>query len=152
MGRERVMGLAWLAVGMIAGSGCATAYEPERMTPHDVRPAEAGPAAIAYQPGCPEPTHQPFPTTKYVEELPEAMTKVPPTYPDDLKGFVGGTVLVQALVCEHGRVMKTTIAKSIPMLDEAAREAVMRWTFKPALSGGQPIPVSVAVPVRFEVR
>ena len=148
-------GSIWLAVVVIAGSGCGAAYEPVRrpapdVTSPDARPVEARPAAIPSQPGCQELSHQPFPTFGNegpVDELPEAITKVPPTYPAGHS--VEGTVLVRALVCEHGRVVKTEIVKSIPMLDEAAGEAMMQWTFKPALRGGQPVAVWVAVPVRF---
>jgi len=144
----------WLAVVVIAASGCAAAYEPVRrpapdVTPAAARPVEAQPAAIPSQPGCQEPTHQPFPTAGAyvaVDELPEAITKVSPAYPDTR---VEGTVLVRALVCEHGRVVRTEIVNSIPMLDEAASEAVMQWTFRPARSGGQPVAVWVDAPVRF---
>ncbi len=86
----------------------------------------------------------------YVEELPEAITKVPPVYPDAARAAgVKGTVLVQALVGKDGRVAEAKIVKSIPELDEAAVNAVRQWVFKPALSGGKPVAVWVAVPVRF---
>jgi len=145
----------WLAVVVIVGSGCAAAYEPVRRRAPDVttsaaRPAEARPATSPSEPGCQEPSHQPFPTFGtyvHVEELPEAIQKVQPAVPAGHS--VEGTVLVNALVCEHGRVVKTEIKKSIPTLDQAASDSVMQWTFKPALTGGQPVAVWVAVPVRF---
>jgi protein TonB len=86
----------------------------------------------------------------YVEELPEAITKVPPIYPDMAReANVDGTVLVQALVGKDGKVKDTKVVKSIPMLDEAAVKAVVQWVFKPALSNNKPVAVWVAVPVRF---
>jgi protein TonB len=86
----------------------------------------------------------------YVEELPEAVTKVPPVYPDMAReASVDGTVLVQALVGKDGKVMDTKVVKSIPMLDAAAVAAVKQWVFKPALSNNKPVAVWVAVPVRF---
>lgn len=86
----------------------------------------------------------------YVEELPEAITKVPPAYPDIAReAGVDGTVLVQALVGKDGRVRDTRVVKSIPMLDQAAVAAVKQWVFKPALSNNKPVAVWVAVPVRF---
>lgn len=88
----------------------------------------------------------------YVEELPEAVSKVPPTYPAGLKGDVVGTVLVQALVLKDGTVGDTRVVKSIPALDEAAIACVRQWRFKPALTKGAPVAVWVAVPVRFEAR
>jgi len=86
----------------------------------------------------------------YVEELPEAVTKVPPVYPDMAReASVDGTVLVQALVGKDGKVKDTKVVKSIPMLDAAAEAAVKQWVFKPALSNNKPVAVWVAVPVRF---
>ena len=86
----------------------------------------------------------------YVEELPEAVTKVSPDYPDLARSAnVDGTVLVQALVGKDGRVKDAKVVKSIAMLDAAAVAAVKQWVFKPALSNNKPVAVWVAVPVRF---
>jgi protein TonB len=83
----------------------------------------------------------------YVEELPEAITKVSPQYPDIAReAGVDGTVMVQAL---DGKVKDTKVVKSIPMLDASATAAVKQWVFKPALSNNKPVAVWVAVPVRF---
>lgn len=88
----------------------------------------------------------------YVEELPEAVTKVTPVYPDAArKAGVEGTVMVQALVLEDGTVGDCRIVGSIPMLDEAAVAAVRQWRFKPALNKGNPVAVWVAVPVKFKL-
>ena len=65
---------------------------------------------------------------------------------------VEGTVLVQALVGKDGRVADTKIVKSVPGLDEAAANSVRQWVFKPAMAGGKPVAVWVAVPVRFSLR
>ncbi len=86
----------------------------------------------------------------YVEELPEAITKVAPQYPDLAReASVDGTVMVQALVGKDGKVKDTRVVKSIPMLDAAAIAAVRQWVFKPALSNNKPVAVWVAVPVKF---
>lgn len=88
----------------------------------------------------------------YVEELPEAITKVPPSYPDIAReAGVDGQVVVQALVGKDGRVKDTRVVKSVPMLDAAAVAAVKQWVFKPALSNNKPVAVWVAVPVRFSL-
>jgi TonB family protein len=84
----------------------------------------------------------------YVEELPEAVEKPRPVAPSGMEG-VSGTVLVQALVGKDGLVKDVRVVKSIPTLDAAAIESVRRWKFNPALSHGEPVPVWVAVPVRF---
>ena len=86
----------------------------------------------------------------YVEELPEAITKVPPEYPDIARqANVDGTVLMQVLVGKDGKVKDTKVVKSVPMLDAAAIAAVKQWVFKPALSNNKPVAVWVAVPMKF---
>jgi len=86
----------------------------------------------------------------YVEELPEAIRTVDPIYPDIAReAGVDGLVMVLAHVCACGEVTETRIVKSIPLLDSAAEEAVRKWLFKPALTGGEPVAVWVGVPVKF---
>ena len=86
----------------------------------------------------------------YVEEFPEAITKVTPEYPDLARqSSMEGTVLIQALVGKDGRVKDTRIVKSNPVFDQAAEKAVKQYVFKPALSNNKPVAVWVAVPIRF---
>jgi len=74
----------------------------------------------------------------YVEELPEAIMRVPPKYPEAARAArAHGTVMVQALVRKDGSVGDVRVAKSIAGLDEAAMECVRQWKFKPALGGIQ---------------
>jgi protein TonB len=88
----------------------------------------------------------------YVEQLPEAVTKVPPEYPDEARrAGVQGTVMVQARVMEDGTVGATKVVKSIPLLDDAAAACVRQWRFKPALAKGKPVSVWVAVPIKFSL-
>lgn len=88
----------------------------------------------------------------FVEELPEVITRVQPTYPDLAReAGVDGTVMVQALVGKDGKVKDTRITKHIAMLDASAEAAVKQWVFKPALSNNKPVAVWVAVPVKFSL-
>jgi len=88
----------------------------------------------------------------YVEELPEPVTRVAPVYPDLAReAGVDGTVSVQALVGKDGKVKDVRVVKSIPMLDDAAKNAVRQWVFKPALSNNKPVAVWVGVPVKFSL-
>ena len=88
----------------------------------------------------------------YVDELPEAITKVPRAYPDEARrAGIEGTVMVQCLVLEDGSVGDTRVVKSVPELDEAAVACVRQWRFQPARSKGRPVAVWVAVPVRFSL-
>lgn len=86
----------------------------------------------------------------YVEELPEAITKVAPEYPDIARqANVDGTVMLQVLVGKDGKVKDAKVVKSVAMLDAAAVAAVKQWIFKPALSNNKPVAVWVAVPMKF---
>jgi len=86
----------------------------------------------------------------YVDELPEAIQKVPPDYPQRARrADVQGTVMVQALVVGDGSVARAVVLKSIPLLDAAALAAVKCWRFRPATAAGKPVAVWVAIPVKF---
>jgi len=88
----------------------------------------------------------------FADELPVAVVRVPPSYPDSAReAGVDGTVVVNALVCADGQIIETWIASSIPLLDGAAADAVRKWVFLPARKDGQPIAVWVAVPVKFSL-
>ncbi len=88
----------------------------------------------------------------YAEELPVALVRVPPVYPDSAReAGVDGTVLLDALVCASGQIIEVRVHQSVPMLDAAAVDAVEQWLFQPAKTAGQPIAVWVAIPVRFSL-
>lgn len=88
----------------------------------------------------------------YVEELPEALERPAPAYPDEARrAGIEGTVTVQALVDREGVVRDARVVRGIPPLDEAALRAVRQWRFRPAKSNGRPIAVWVAVPIRFSL-
>jgi protein TonB len=87
-----------------------------------------------------------------VDQLPEPIVRVPPSYPDLAreKG-VQGQVVVMALVGTDGLVKETFVASSVPMLDEASVAAVRAWKFKPAMKGGSPVAVWTSIPVKFSL-
>jgi len=86
----------------------------------------------------------------YVDELPEAIHTVAPIYPDSaLAHGVEGTVLVEVLVCASGNVIDSHVVSSIPELDDASEHAARQWVFQPAMIGGLPVAVWVAIPFRF---
>jgi TonB family protein len=119
----------------------------KRAVEKPLRPVTVAPDA------APTPGQRPaFGEYVYVEELPEAVSKVAPIYPNDMKPGGEGTVMVQALVLEDGSVGDVRIVRSVPGLDEAAVACVRQWRFKPAMSKGAPVAVWVAVPVRFGPR
>jgi protein TonB len=62
-------------------------------------------------------------------------------------------VIVNVEVDADGRAADVSLSRSsgFPLLDQAALEAVRRWTFEPAREGGFPVASRVDVPVRFSL-
>jgi protein TonB len=88
-----------------------------------------------------------------VEEMPVLVSMPQPIYPDMARqAELEGVVLVRALVGKDGAVKDAKIAKSIPLLDEEARNAVMKAVFKPAIQANKPVAVWVAIPIRFKLK
>lgn len=94
----------------------------------------------------------PPPPDRYIwrDVEPEPIEAPKPVY-DDLARQAGveGVVIVQAFVATDGHVAATHVARSVPLLDRAATDAIARWRFKPALANGHPVAVWVTIPVRF---
>ena len=88
----------------------------------------------------------------HVDELPVALTRVPPQYPDSARAAgTQGTVQLQALVKTDGTVADVRVTVSVPGLDEAAKACIRQWTFKPGMAGGKPVEAWVGIPVRFAI-
>ena len=87
-----------------------------------------------------------------VDELPVAITRVPPSYPDAAreKG-VQGTVQLQVLVKTDGTVGDVRVTVSVPGLDDAAKACVRQWKFKPGMTAGKPVEAWVGIPVHFSI-
>lgn len=64
-----------------------------------------------------------------------------------------GRVLLQVLVSETGKAEKVQIdtGSGYSSLDQAALEAVKKWSFIPAKKGNRPVSAYVIVPVRFSL-
>jgi periplasmic protein TonB len=91
-------------------------------------------------------------TNAHVDELPVALTRVPPKYPDAARAAgTQGTVQLQAFVKTDGSVGDVKVTVSVPGLDEAAMACVRQWTFKPAQADGKAVEAWVGVPVKFTI-
>ncbi len=64
-----------------------------------------------------------------------------------------GTVIVRTLIDTIGKPKQLKIRKSCghPTLDQAAQDAVQRWTFQPAKDGNIPISKWVDIPIKFDL-
>jgi protein TonB len=81
---------------------------------------------------------------------PIKMKDVPPVYPAVARSArVSGDVVIEATVDEEGKVADARVVKSVPLLDQAALDAVRQWEYRPSLLNGVPTPVVVTVTVRF---
>jgi protein TonB len=58
-------------------------------------------------------------------------------------------VILEAVIDARGVVADVRVLKSIPLLDEAAVEAVKQWRYQATLLNGVPVPVIMTVTVSF---
>jgi protein TonB len=73
-----------------------------------------------------------------------------PDYPPAARAArVQGIVIIEAVIDTGGKVSQTRVLRSVPMLDEAAVDAVKQWEYEPTLLNGVKVPVIMTVTVRF---
>lgn len=78
---------------------------------------------------------------------------VRPVYPPEaLAARVQGVVILEATIDGAGMVQNARVLRSIPMLDQAALDAVLQWQFTPTLMNGVPTPVIMTVTVNFTLQ
>jgi len=81
-----------------------------------------------------------------------AHVNLPPRYPlDAARRGQQGEVVLEALVGTDGSVISVVITRSsgYPLLDRAAREAVMKWHFRPGSRDGLTVPSTVTQTLVF---
>ena len=109
------------------------------------------------------------PTPK--EERPKEIPKLPPRraftidrepvllerpdvdYPEDARRMgIEGKVLLKLEIDDKGRVTKVVLVKGLyPSLDRLAVESARKMLFKPAMAGGEPVPVKILYSYIFEL-
>ena len=111
---------------------------------------EGGPGTSHGAPNPPPP--DPTPAFAGADTPPQLVYAPKPAYPDwAIEARVEGKVLLYVLVGKDGHPRKVIATGGVRALGEDAARAVMRWTFRPALSNGNPIEVWVEVPVVFRL-
>lgn len=81
---------------------------------------------------------------------PRKLVHVDPIYPPIAQSArVEGTVILDTVIGIDGQVTAVRVLRSIPLLDQAATDAVKRWSFTPTLLNGTPVPIALTVTVRF---
>jgi protein TonB len=91
-----------------------------------------------------------------VAELPVAPRKIAdarPIYPEIARqAKKEGTVVIEAVLDTTGRVTQSRVIQSVPLLDQAALDAVRQWRYTPTTLGGQPVSVLMTITIRFTLQ
>ena len=82
---------------------------------------------------------------------PRKIKDATPVYPAIAKSNrIGGTVQVELTVGPDGKVVGTRVLKSVPVLDQAALDAVKQWEYAPTRVKGVAVPVIMNVAINFK--
>jgi len=83
---------------------------------------------------------------------PTKTVHVAPLYPALARASrVQGVVVIEATIDVNGNVQSARILRSIPLLDQAALDAVYQWKFTPTLLNGIAVPIIMTVTVNFQL-
>ena len=75
-----------------------------------------------------------------------------PAYPPTARAAgVQGVVILEITIGEDGAVSNARVLRSIPLLDQAALDAVRQWRYEPTLLNGAPTPVIMTATVNFSL-
>ena len=81
---------------------------------------------------------------------PRKTFNVDPVYPNIARtARVEGVVILEAVIDRLGRVESVRVLRSIPLLDQAATDAVRQWRFTPTRLNGTPVSIVMVVTVNF---
>jgi protein TonB len=67
------------------------------------------------------------------------------------EAHIRGTVVVEAVIDEHGNVVQGRVVSGHPLLIDAALKAVLQWKYEPTTLNGQPVSVELQVQVHFNL-
>jgi len=83
-------------------------------------------------------------------KAPKKVKDVRPVYPPIAReAGIAGVVILEVRIGSDGRIEEGRVLKSIPLLDEAALDAVKQWEFEPTLVNGQPVAIMMTVTINF---
>ncbi len=83
-------------------------------------------------------------------KAPHKIKDVKPVYPAMAQSaHVAGAVTIEATIGPDGKIIDARVVRSIPLLDQAALDAVRQWEYTPTLLNGVPVPVLVTVTINF---
>jgi len=85
---------------------------------------------------------------------PIKMSEVLPEYtPSATRAGIQGDVYIEAVVMTDGSVADPKLIRGLPddELNARALEAILKWTFKPGMKDGQPVPVIALFTVTYRI-
>ena len=83
-------------------------------------------------------------------QAPKKIKDVKPVYPAAAQSArVAGAVTIEMTIGPDGKVIDARVVRSIPLLDQAALDAVRQWEYTPSLLNGVPVAVLVTVTINF---
>lgn len=114
--------------------------------------------ALEGQSAIPAPAPTPSPSSGAIRVggavRPPVKTKdVRPVYPPEAQSArTQGVVILEATIGIDGKVKEASVVRSIPLLDSAARAAVLQWEYTTTVLEGKPVPVIMTVTVNFTLQ
>ena len=106
---------------------------------------------------APAPPPAPRPVQKIVRvgsgvKPPRQTYSADPVYPPLAREtHIRGTVVVDAVIDEHGNVVQARVVSGHPLLMDAALKAVLLWKYEPTTLNGKPVSVELQVQVQFKL-
>jgi protein TonB len=121
--------------GLIPFSGMAGDSRPLPPPPPASEPKRSGPRRVPSE----------------VQEA-KLLERIEPQYPALARqAHLQGTVELHAIIARDGSIQSVEIVSGNVILATAARDAVMRWRYRPTLLNGQPVEVETFIHVVFKM-
>jgi protein TonB len=88
-----------------------------------------------------------------IESQPELIHREPAVYPEIAKKIgLQGRVVIEVTIDAQGKPIQAKVIKSASdIFNEAAIEAVMKYSFKPAMMSTGPVTAKVMIPIDFRL-
>jgi protein TonB len=84
---------------------------------------------------------------------PHKTVDVRPIYPEIARAArVQGLVVMEAVLDPSGHVTQLRVIRSVPMLDQAAMDAVKQWRYTPSIYYGKPVSVLMTITINFTLQ
>ncbi len=112
--------------------------------------AGTGPPPPTFAPAKPKPSG-PVRIGGVVAEA-NVISRVQPAYPALAKSArVEGTVEFTAIISKQGKVENLRLLRGHPLLVDAARDAILKWQYRPTMLNGEPVEVLTTITINFRL-